>query len=296
MKRRLGLLTLVAIIAGCAFVLATVRSEWAEEWGFYLLLAVILGLVIGGLCTLVSFLLLWSIGWKAPWRHHLGRAPKTGPRSGAAHRVSRWVVHFYACWPVSLKQAFWSCCAALCLVVLIDWISLGNWWNEGAPGEIGWPAYTLEAAGVIFVVCVAWSRLPPSATKDARAGIGRKWLPGREWGELSALIRSVLMWLLLTSPAWFRVILAWLVAETSVPFAHLIVDGLSRGGPGTVPTVIAPRILAVLVIWLLASLAILMRGLYDMSRAFFPRLAAILVCPMLSAAHVWAFFRVALWL
>jgi hypothetical protein len=296
MKRRLGLLTVMALIAGCALVLATVRSEWAEEWGYYLLLAAIIALTVGGFCTLLSFLLLWSVGWKAPWRHQLGRAPKIKSRLGAAHRVSRWVVHFHARWPVLLKQAFWSCCSALCLVVLLDWISLGNWWNEGAPGEIGWPAYTLETAGVIFVVCVAWSWLPPSATKDALTGMGRKWLLGCEWGELSAVIRSALRWLLLTSPAWFRVILAWLFAETSVPFAHLIVDGLSRGGPGIVRTVIAPRILAVLIIWLLASLAILMRGLYDMSRAFFPRLVAILVCPMLSAAHVWAFFRVALWL
>jgi hypothetical protein len=109
---------------------------------------------------------------------------------------------------------------------------------------------------------------------------------------LYAACRCTLTWLLATSPAWFRIVLAWLLAEVTAPVAHLVMTGAFHAGPSTNPSVIVPRFLAVLVIWLPVCLAILVRRLYDLSRAFFPRRVAILVCPVLSGAHVWAFFRI----
>ncbi len=110
--------------------------------------------------------------------------------------------------------------------------------------------------------------------------------------ELSSAIRSALTWLLITSPAWFRILLAWLLAELSVPVAHLVVIGIFRVDRDTNSAVIVPRFLAVLIVWLLVCGAILVRGLYDMSRNFFPRPVAILLGIVLSAAHVWIFFRI----
>ncbi len=288
MRLRLGLRMLMAIVAGCALVLAITRSDWVAEWGGYSLVVALVGLVVGGICTLTSFFLLWIVGWIAAWRRHASREPRTDPQFWVW--TSCWAIRFYAIWPALLKQAFWSCCAALCLVCLLDQLSSGTWWTEGAPGEIGWRAYTLCSAAIIFAVCATWSRLAPRAAKEDLARMERKWLHGREMRVLYAGIRSTLTWLLITSPAWCRILLAWLLAEVSVPGAHLVI----HPGPEVSPSVIVPRFLSVLIVWLLICLAILFRGLYDMSRAFFSWPVAILASVTLSAVHMCAFFGVAL--
>jgi hypothetical protein len=248
---------------------------------------------MGGLGSLLSFSLLSFVGRRAPWRHQLGGDPATAPPFRAWHRVARWAVRFYARWPVLLKQAFWSGCTALLLVFLLDRLSGGSLWHEGAPGEIDWRAYALVSAAVIFVARVAWARFAPSSAKE---DLARKWIAAPEVTELSAAIRSGLTWLLITSPGSFRIILAWLLAEASVPVAHLIVTVFFHVGPDTSAYVIVPPFLAALVIWLLGCLAILVRALDDMSRVFFPPQVAIVSAVTLSAGHVWAFFGVARWL
>ena len=196
-------------------------------------------------------------------------------------------------WPALLKQAFWSCCTAICLVLMLDQASTGTWWEGGAPGEIGWPTDILLAAGVAFVTCQVWTRFASAAAKEALARLKQRWRESRERTELYARCRSASAWLLIASPTWFRILLAWLLAEVSVPFAHLVLIGFFHVGPETSPSVVVPRFLAVLIIWLLACLAILVRGLYEMSRAFLPRPAAMLVGFTLSSVHVWAFFGIA---
>jgi hypothetical protein len=299
MKLRLSLRMVMAIVAGCALILAAARSSWWNEWlGWleYLFVALLTGLIVGTLGSQLSLSLLSFVGRRAPWRHQLGRDPDTEPRLQVWHRVSRWAVRFYSRWPTPLKEAFWSGCAALLLVFVLDQLSAGSWWSEGAPGEIGWRAYALLSAAVIFVACAGWPRLAPSWAKVDLARAARKWLHGPEMTELSTAIRSGLSWLLITSPGPFRIILAWMLAEVSVPFDHLIATVFFHVGPDTNAYVIVPVFLAVLVVWLLGCLAILVRALDDMSRVFFPPPVAIVSAVTLSAVHAWAFFGVARWL
>ena len=296
MKIRLSLRMVMAIVAGCALILSAARSTWWNEWRGYLLVASLIGLVLGTFGSLLSFSLLLLVGWKVPWRRHLGRDLGSGPHFRVWHRVSRWAIGFYARWPLPWKQGFWSGCAALLLVFLLDQLSAGIWWYEGAPGEIGWRAYALLSAAVIFVACAAWSRFAPPSAKEDLSRAERKWIHGPEMTELSEAIRSGLTWLLITSPGSFRIILAWLLAEAAVPFAHLIVNVFFHVGPDTSAYVIVPPFLAVLVVWLIGCLAILIRALDDMSRVFFPPPVAIVSAVTLSAVHAWAFFGVARWL
>lgn len=120
----------------------------------------------------------------------------------------------------------------------------------------------------------------------------RRWLHGREMTEFSAATRDAVRWLLIASPAWFRILLAWMLAAVAVPFAHLIV----HASPFEDPSAVVPRVLTALIIWLLVCLAILARGLYDMARAFCPWTAAIPLASVLTALHAWAFFGIGLWL
>lgn len=313
MRLRLSLWMVMIIVAGCAVVLAIVRSVLWDEWDEDLRVAARIGLalwngrdeslrqsariglVFGGLATLLSYLLLWIVARDAPWRRKLGADPRTEPHFWvrAWHRTLPGAIRFYARWPALLKEAFWASCTALGLVLLLDQVSGGAWWNAGAPGEIGGTDFTLLVAGVVFVVCVVWTWFAPSAAKDALARLEKKWLHGRHMARLCARCRAALTWLLAASPAWFRILLAWLLAAVSVLLAHLVIVGIFHVGPQTNPYAIVLPFLAVLVVWLLVCLAILARGLYDMSRAFFPRLGAIVAAFTLSAVHILAFFRLA---
>ncbi len=189
MGPRLNLRTVMAIVAGCAVVLSIPRTDlwdkWDEslreaaslglylwdKWDAYLRRAARTGLVLGGLCTLVSVLLLWIVARDAPWRRKWVETPgpsrTSGPGPGAPPRDGRSVL--YARWPPLWKHAFWSVCAALCLVSWSTRQAPGRGGIQVLPGEIGWPAYTLLAAGVIFVVRVAWTWFAPAAAKDALA-------------------------------------------------------------------------------------------------------------------------------
>jgi hypothetical protein len=296
MKIRLTLRMVMAIVAGCALILSAARSTWWSEWRGYLLVASLIGLAVGAFGSLMSFALLLLVGWRAPWRRQLGRDLRSGPRFRVWHRASRWAIGFYARWPLPWKQVYWSGCTALLLVFLLDQLSAGVWWYEGAPGETGWRAYALLSAAVIFLACAAWSRFAPLSAREDLARAARKWIHGPEMTELSAAIQSGLTWLLNTSPSSFRIILTWLLAETSVPFAHLFVSVFFHVGSDTSRYEIVPPFLAVLVVWLLSCLAILVRALDDMSRVFFPPPVAIVSAVTLSAVHVWAFFGVARWL
>lgn len=296
MKFRLGLRMVMAIVAGCALILAAARSAWWKEWREYLLVVSLIGLVLGSLGSLLSFSLLLFVGWRAPWRRRLGRDPGSRPRFSVWQGLSQWAVRCYAAWPMPLKQAFWSVGAALLLAFLLDQLSAGGLWSEGAPWEIDWRAYTLLSAGAIFVVCATWSRSAPSSAKGVLARAEREWLHGTEMTELSTAMRSALAWLLITSPGSFRIMLAWLLAGVSVPVAHLIVTVFFHVDLHTSPRVIVPAVLAVLVIWLLGCLAILFRALDDMGRVFFPPHVAIVSAVTMSTVHAWAFFGVFQWL
>lgn len=293
MRVRLSLRSLMAIVAGCALLLVVARSDWPTEWGGYLLLAAVVGLAVGGVLGWASALLMRLIGWGV---RRCGLGFDRGEPGAAPLRRKRlvaWFARRYARWPLVVKQAAWSSCVAFFLIVLLDLSSQGAWWNQGAPGQIGWWAYLLISAGLIFSLSIGWTLFAPSPAKEDLDRMARGWLHGRTMANSCAACGSAFRWLMVTSPAWFRVGLAWVLAELAVPGAHLFV----RHDREVSASLDVTRFLVLLVGWLLICLWIVTRALYDMGRtARFPRPAAALLAVTLSSIHVWAFFGIGLWL
>jgi hypothetical protein len=301
---KLNLGTLTAIVAYFAvlfrFLLTPIAWDFVEQWGSYCAIATIAGVLAGIACLGLSLLVVRASSWI------MGSSRPDQNRFTSSFDPGRWVFDRVARWFSSRSPRMarlviglaWSALLSILLYAFCEWVTggflrelvqrvldrtVGGFLPETlGPSRMEWLYYNLFCnvlgTSIVFVSFTVFAIDPNTAAKH----LGR---------FLRPIILPFVWFLRLAygpSPAWLRIILAWMMAELSVPIAHLIVSLTWIPEDFSDPSV---WFLIVLLCGLVVALSMLIRAVYDLSRSSLPNPQALALSGLLGYLFSFLFFR-----
>jgi hypothetical protein len=268
---RMKLWSLAAIVAYTAILLRILQSPvfaaFVDQWGQYCRTAAFTGVLAGGVCFILSFAIARLVSC-LQGSTHLGQEDVR-----SSNQFGRWLYPQVARQFATLSPRTagvviglaWSGLLSILLCVVYKWL-----YFDVFCGVLGLAVVLLCFA--VFSVDAKNSAQHFGACLRA-IGLLFAWLPRLAFGS---------------SPTWFRIILAWTLAELSVPSAHFLVSLSWYPDDYSDPWV---WFLVALLFCLGLSLSILLRGIYDLCRPLLSTGDSLCISIVLGYVSSFLFFR-----